>query len=157
IEVWDSGVGISGEHIARIFEEHYQIPQSVKEEGGFGLGLAIVQRLGKLLGHRVNVRSVSGEGSCFSIEVPIAHESAPAERPSTALPDTADTALTGTILIIEDDSSLRRSLDRLLHTNGLDVLSAASANEARSLITEKGMRPDLVISDYNLPGKMNGV
>ena len=157
IEVWDSGAGISREHIARIFEEYYQISQSVKEEGGFGLGLAIVQRLGKLLGHHVDVRSVPGEGSCFSVEVPMANESAPAERPSTALPDIADTPLTGTILLIEDESSVRRALDRLLRMKGLGVLSAASANEALSLITKKGMRPDLVISDHNLPGKMNGV
>src|SRR5262249_24491962 len=70
IEVWDSGVGIMGEQIPRIFEEHYQVPGSA-QLGGFGLGLAIVQRLAKILDHRVDVRSTPGKGSGFSIEVPL--------------------------------------------------------------------------------------
>jgi CheY-like chemotaxis protein/anti-sigma regulatory factor (Ser/Thr protein kinase) len=155
IEVWDSGVGIPGQHIAYIFEEYYQGPQSANR-GGVGLGLAIVQRLGKLLGHRVVARSVPGKGSGFSIEVPVTHESSVANHASRALPDIADTQFTGTILLIEDENDVRRALDRLLRTKGFRVLSAASANEALTLITEKGTRPDLVISDYSLPG-MNGI
>jgi CheY-like chemotaxis protein/anti-sigma regulatory factor (Ser/Thr protein kinase) len=155
IEVCDSGVGISGQHIARIFEEYYQVPQGV-DPGGVGLGLAIVQRLGKLLGHHVVVRSVPGKGSGFSIEVPVTHESLVANHASRALPDLTDTQFTGTILVIEDENDVRRALDRLLRTKGFSVLSAASANEALTLVTEKGTRPDLVISDYNLPGK-NGI
>jgi signal transduction histidine kinase/CheY-like chemotaxis protein len=156
LEVWDSGVGISGQHIAHVFEEYYQVPQAVSL-GGVGLGLAIVQRLGKLLGHQLVVRSVPGKGSGFSIEVPVTHESLVANHASKALPDIADTQFTGTILLIEDEGDMRRALDRLLRAKGLSVLSAASANEALTLVTEKGMRPDLVISDYNLPGKTNGV
>ncbi|WP_461350351.1 response regulator [Bradyrhizobium liaoningense] len=61
------------------------------------------------------------------------------------------------ILLIEDDSDVRRALDRLLRTKGIRALSAASGEEALALVTAKGMRPDLVISDYNLPGEMNGI
>jgi hypothetical protein len=67
IEVWDSGVGIPGQHIARIFEEYYQVPQGV-DPGGVDLGLAIVQRLGKLLSHHVVVRSVPGKGPAFPLK-----------------------------------------------------------------------------------------
>jgi signal transduction histidine kinase/CheY-like chemotaxis protein len=155
IEVWDSGIGIPGQHIARIFEEYYQGPQGLNR-GGVGLGLAIVQRLGKLLGHHVVVRSVPGKGSGFSIEVPVTHESLVASHASGALPDIADTQFTGAILLIEDENDVRRALDRLLRTKGFSVLSAASVKEALTLITERGTRPDLVISDYNLPG-MNGI
>ena len=73
IEVWDSGVGIMGEQMPRIFEEHYQGSQSAQSEG-FGLGLAIVQRLGNILGHQIAARSTPGKGSVFSIEVPLACE-----------------------------------------------------------------------------------
>lgn len=159
IEVWDSGIGIPGQHIVHIFEEHYQVPQGANP-GGVGLGLAIVQRLGSLLGHRVAVRSVPGKGSGFSIEIPVTHESVVANHSSThsstALPDIADTAFSGTILLIEDEDQVRRALERLLRTKGLGILSAASANEALT-VRQNGARPDLVISDYNLPGKMNGI
>jgi len=155
IEVWDSGIGIPGQHIVHIFEEHYQVPQGANP-GGVGLGLAIVQRLGSLLGHRVAVRSVPGKGSGFSIEIPVTHESVVANQSSTTLPDIADTSFSGTVLLIEDEDHVRRALERLLRAKGLGILSAASANEALT-VRQNGARPDLVISDYNLPGKMNGI
>src|SRR4051812_3198192 len=61
IQVWDSGVGIAQEHIPRIFDEYYQI-EGQTHLGSFGLGLSIVQRLGHLLDHRVDVRSAPGKG-----------------------------------------------------------------------------------------------
>ena len=81
IEVWDSGVGIMGEQMPRIFEEHYQGPQSA-QSGGFGLGLAIVQRLGNILGHQIAARSTPGKGSVFSIEVPLGRELSQSECPN---------------------------------------------------------------------------
>ena len=66
IEVWDTGIGIPGDQLPHIFEEYYCDP----ERGGFGLGLAIVRRLGEILDHRVDVRSTPGKGTGFSIEVP---------------------------------------------------------------------------------------
>jgi CheY-like chemotaxis protein len=155
IEVWDSGVGIPGQHIAHVFDEYYQVPQPA-DNGGVGLGLAIVHRLGKLLGHRIAVRSVVGKGSGFSIEVPMTREGVIAKDASKEVPDDADTQITGTILLIEDENDLRRSLARLLRTKGLSVLAAATANEALTLVKEEGVRPDLILSDYNLPG-LNGV
>jgi CheY-like chemotaxis protein len=156
IEVWDTGAGIAAEHITQIFEEYYQGSESA-DYGGLGLGLAIVQRLGKLVGHPVNVRSVPGKGSGFSIEVPLADKSAIAEARSNASPHTSYAPLVGNILVIEDESSVRRALDSFLRSEGLSVQSVASGNEALTLVTKNGMRPDLVISDYNLPGNMNGV
>jgi len=117
IEVWDSGVGIPDQHMAHVFEEYYQVPQTM-DNGGVGLGLAIVQRLAKLLGHHIVVRSVPGKGSSFSIEVPVTYEDPVAKPVSETLPDIADTRFTGTILLIEDESDLRRALDRLLRTKG---------------------------------------
>src|SRR4029079_5922649 len=73
IEIWHSGVAIAEEHRPRIFEEYYQVTDR-PHQGSFGLGLAIVQRLGNLLGHPVEVQSRPGEGSCFSLAVPLAQE-----------------------------------------------------------------------------------
>ena len=69
IEVWDSGVGITEHQLPHIFDEYYQGTGGA-ERGGFGLGLAIVRRLGEILDHRVDVRSIPGKGTRFYIEVP---------------------------------------------------------------------------------------
>jgi CheY-like chemotaxis protein len=155
IEVWDSGVGIMGAQMPHIFEENYQGPQNVQSEG-FGLGLAIVQRLGNMLGHRIAVRSTPGKGSVFCIEVPLGRDLAIAGI-QTELPlDTSNTLVSGTILVIEDEGSVRTALESWLRSEGLDVVSAANGNEALALITD-GVRPNLILSDYNIPGSLNGI
>jgi PAS domain S-box-containing protein len=156
IEVWDSGIGIAREDIPRIFQEYYQA-QDHKHPEGYGLGLAIVQRLGKTLNHPVNVRSTPGKGSCFSIEMSASRAKADeADRPK--LPVAKDYAiLGGTVLVIEDDTFVRLGLESLLESAGLDVVSAANGNAAVALVTKKNIRPDLVLSDLNLQGPMNGV
>jgi PAS domain S-box-containing protein len=155
IQVWDSGVGIMGEHIPRIFEEHYQVADG-EQLGGFGLGLAIVRRLGKLLGHEIDVRSTPGKGSAFSIEVPLAHDLPDAEPRRDAPARQALASFRGTILLIEDDSFVREGMDSLLRSHGIRAVLAATGNEALALVTEDGVRPDLIVSDYNLPGSLNG-
>jgi signal transduction histidine kinase/CheY-like chemotaxis protein len=155
IEVWDSGVGITGEHIPKIFDEYYQAP-GVAQLGGFGLGLAIVQRMAKILGHRVGVTSTPGRGSGFSIEVPQSRSHL--TSPSLHRADVGqDQPLSGTVLVIEDESTVRAAFTSLLESYGLNVTAVATVDEALPLIASKGSAPDLVLSDYNLPGKMNGV
>jgi CheY-like chemotaxis protein len=156
VEVWDSGMGIAREDIPRIFQEYYQAQDHMHLEG-YGLGLAIVQRLGKTLNHPVNVRSVPGKGSCFSIELSLSRAKADqADQPKLPLAN-AHAILGGTILVIEDDTYVRLGLEQLLESAGLDVLSAANGNAAVALVTKKNICPDLVLSDFNLPGAMNGV
>jgi len=156
VEVWDSGIGIAEEHLPRVFDEYYQV-QDRTHLGSFGLGLAIVQRLGNLLGHRVDVRSAHGEGSCFSIEVPLAREGVSAGN-GKALPASVDTpAFRGTVLVIEDDSFVRSGIELLLAAEGMNVVATANGHEAVELVSRKGVRPDVLLSDFNLPGRMNGV
>jgi two-component system, sensor histidine kinase len=71
IQVLDTGIGIAPDETAKVFGEFYQ-PSNVArgEEHGMGLGLAIVQRLAGLLGAAVQVRSVPGRGSVFSVTLP---------------------------------------------------------------------------------------
>ncbi len=71
IEVSDTGIGIPPEHLPHIFEEYYQANNRQRDRSkGLGLGLSIVERLARLLGCRVEVRSVAGEGSCFGFTIP---------------------------------------------------------------------------------------
>ena len=72
IEIWDTGCGIEAENLPRIFDEFFQIGANKRsKKAGLGLGLNIVSRLCELLGHELNVRSVPGRGSVFSVSVPI--------------------------------------------------------------------------------------
>lgn len=96
------------------------------------------------------------EGSAFSIEVPIAPEMADAEGAANAPADAPPAPFRGTLLVIEDDSFVREGFEALLRATGVRTVLAATGNEALALIAEKGVRPDAVVSDYNLPGPMNG-
>jgi CheY-like chemotaxis protein/two-component sensor histidine kinase len=151
IEVWDTGVGIPGDQLPHIFEEYY----CDAERGGFGLGLAIVRRLGEILDHRVDVRSTPGKGTGFSIEVPRGRAYVGV---SESVPTSVDADLfLGTVLVIEDEASVRSALNRMLTSRGIGVIGAATVSDAATLMKQKDLCPDLVLCDYNLPGSMNGV
>jgi PAS domain S-box-containing protein len=152
IEVWDTGIGIPGDQLPRIFEEYY----CDAERGGFGLGLAIVRRLGDILDHRVDVRSTQGKGTGFSIEVPRGRAGVGVSD-SIPTSDFAGESFHGTVLVIEDERSLRAALSRILTLKGIGVIEVPTGSAAVTLIKEKDLRPDLVLCDYNLPGPMNGV
>lgn len=152
VEVWDTGIGIPGEQLPHIFEEYYCDP----ERGGFGLGLAIVRRLGEILEHRVDVRSTPGKGTAFSIEVPLGRAQARAAE-SVRTSDVEGESFRGTVLVIEDEASVRSALTRMLISRGISAIGAAAMSDAVALIEHQGLLPDLVLCDYNLPGPMNGV
>ena len=155
IEVWDSGVGITEDQLPHIFDEYYQGTGGA-ERGGFGLGLAIVKRLGEILGHRVEVRSISGKGTRFFIEVP-------GGRAGVKVPEAAppvhphDNAFPGSVLAVEDEASVRSALGRLLKARGVDATIVATAAEALTLVREQGLRPDVLLCDYNLRGSGDGI
>ncbi len=157
IEIWDTGIGIPEVQLQEIFEEYRQIGNAARERSrGLGLGLSIVKRLGELLGHEVRVRSWLGRGSVFSVEVPVAPASEP--RPTPAMPPAIvpPAKATGTILLVEDDSGILQLLQSFLIGEGYHVLAATDGVTALHLATV-ATPPDMVLTDYNLPGEMNGV
>jgi PAS domain S-box-containing protein len=156
VDVLDTGCGIAGEHLEEIFREFHQLRIAGVENEGFGLGLAIVRRLADLLGHEIRVESVPGEGSRFSVIVPLARNSAPG---SAADLDTSKSAhgVGGTILLIEDDRCVASAWSMLLKAEGFDLLLADSVSSAVEVVRRSGMRPDLLISDFHLAENSNGV
>ena len=152
IEVWDTGIGIANETIPQIFDEYHQAPGRTGQRG-LGLGLAIVARLGQLLGHAITGRSSLGKGSVFSVEVPLAPQ-----VPRTAQPRGEDKPhRRRAILIIEDDATQREMLQLVLAREGYHSIAAASGSEALALVVDGNrFRPDLIVSDYMLPGGMSG-
>jgi len=154
IEVWDTGVGIAEDEVPRIFEEYHQATGR-SAEGGLGLGLAIVQRLGDLLGHAITVRSRLGKGSVFAIDVPLARQ-LPERTGPDAVARNGGPLRRGAILVIDDDPTLREMLQLTLAGQGHRTAAAGAGSTALALVGEAGFRPDLIVSDYILPGGMNG-
>ena len=160
IEIWDTGIGIADDQLQAIFREYHQIDNAARERSkGLGLGLAIVQRLGKLLGHEVRVRSSQGHGSVFGIVVArvagtaaVAHGEA--DVPGGEVPAALRQAV---ILVVEDDQEERELLELVLAGVGHRVTAAADADSATRLVSKGSLRPDLVLADFNLPGEMNGL
>ncbi len=163
IEVRDTGIGIAPSQLHAIFEEFHQVDNPARERSqGLGLGLAIVQRLGQLLNHPIDVHSVPDKGSVFSITVPCRRLAAaprpvPAAAPpaSELLPDTANRR--ATIVVVEDDPDLRDLLAQVLRSRGHNVGCAANAQAATELIAHGAIRPDILLTDYNLPSGKSGV
>lgn len=156
IEVWDTGVGIAPEEQQRIFEEFYQARAAPNDGSkGLGLGLAIVDRLTRLLGLAVTVRSTPGAGSVFAIEVPIA--SGEAARPIPAGPARDAGRIDGlSVLLIDDDTGAREAAEGLLAQWGCHVMAASSGKAAFDLLSAGAALPGVIISDYRLGGKELG-
>ena len=163
IEIWDTGIGIPKHELTAIFDEYHQLGNAARQRSlGLGLGLSIVQRLGGLLDHPVSVRSKHGKGSVFAIELDLLRQIAapPVKvdmRPSAAPPAIESHHRTGTVLLIEDDPELRDLLELVLKDEGHQVLAAADGHAALALMTSGASRPDVILSDFNLPEGMDGV
>jgi signal transduction histidine kinase/ActR/RegA family two-component response regulator len=160
ISVQDTGVGISNEHLERIFEEFYQVDNDHRDRRrGVGLGLSIVQRIAKTLGHSIDVESAPGRGTKFTLTVPrveLAGTASDTTGPSaTQAPKSA--ARPFKLLHIEDDPAIAEAVAMLLKIEGYDVSSAESAAQALELLDTEGLRPDVIVSDYQLPAGATGV
>jgi two-component system CheB/CheR fusion protein len=163
IMICDTGIGIPAEELQAVFEEYHQLDNAARERSrGLGLGLSIVQRLGRMLGHPVRVQSRPGKGSTFSIEVALAAggRSGRSDSGKLAVAKSAPAKggrNSGAILIVEDDADVRELLQLLLTNEGHQVTAAGDGAAALMLIDRGTCRPNLVIADYNLPNGMDGL
>ncbi len=157
IEVWDTGIGIAPQHQQDIFKEFYQVGNIERDRShGLGLGLNIVQRTAKLLDHPLGVCSMLGQGTRFSIEVPVAAMGVSAAGIQTTVTELEDYLLGLKILVIEDDALASLALVSLLESWGCEVSLVEGLSQALTLI-EQGLKPGVLISDYRLRGGENGL
>ena len=151
IEVWDTGMGIPAGKTKEVFEEFRRLNKdSPPGTKAMGLGLAIVERISKLLGHEITVRSWPGHGSCFSITLP---QAAPREKPdhALALSDRASSDLRGlTAIVIENDLQILEGMVELLESRGIKAVPTVSAEEALEAMESIGKIPDVCVADYHL-------
>ncbi|ACJ00702.1 Complexhybrid Signal Transduction Protein [Rhodospirillum centenum SW] len=151
VEVWDTGRGIPEDRLDTVFEEFVQLGNPERDRSkGLGLGLSIVRRAARMLGHPIRLISRPGRGTVFMIELPAAR-SAVRTLPPTP---TKAAALAGTVLVVEDDALQRLAMQQLLVSWGLTVRVAGAVAAVPKAVA--GIVPDLIITDLRLPGEANG-
>lgn len=149
LEVWDTGRGIAADRLQAIFLEFNQLDVGrAADRKGVGLGLAIVERIAKILGYRVGVRSWPGRGSMFSIDVPIGeamplpiHQAAPQPGAGNPLPGRR-------LLVLDNEVSILESMGALLGQWGCEVVTAT--DQAGAFLALQGRAPELILADFHL-------
>ena len=158
IDVFDRGPGIPEDEHISIFREFYQLGDPQRErQGGMGLGLAIVDRLCRLLKHEIDLASALGKGSRFSILVPSVAARAWIVDPKDSVHPTPNLIGGKLVVVIDDDPLVLDSTGGLLRSWGCQVLTAGSARVALAGLAECNQSPDLVISDYQLSDGQTGI
>lgn len=148
VEVWDTGRGIPANRHREVFREFSQLEAAGSaDRKGLGLGLAIVERLSRLLGHEVRLRSHPGQGSVFSVTVPRGREADAIVNPAIEYTTAFD--LAGVlILVIDAEPAVRQAMEALLTRWNGDVITAASGAEMKNKLSALDRVPSLIISDY---------
>ncbi|MBN1485470.1 MAG: GAF domain-containing protein [Chloroflexia bacterium] len=149
LTVQDSGIGMPAETLAHIFEPFY----TTKEEGT-GLGLAVVYGIVKQHRGGLSVQSRPRQGTTFKVYLPAI--AAPASRPEAILPGASPIGGSETILLVEDESSVRGMLQTLLGEHGYQLLVCVDGRQALTIAMEHEQEIDLVLTDLVLPG-LNGL
>jgi CheY-like chemotaxis protein len=148
--VSDTGTGMDKRVQAHIFEPFF----TTKERGrGTGLGLATVYGFVKQIGGYIWVESEPGRGSTFTIYLPITNEATPKDAPTPVAE--APGPGSGTILLVEDEESLRTLTRNILEENGYVVLEACNGTQAVEIAREYSSSIDVLLTDMVMPG-MNG-
>ena len=156
LSVFDTGRGIPPDQQESVFQEFVQLHNAARDRSkGLGLGLAIVSRLGRLLGHRIDLRSRPEHGSVFSIDIPLGDArqiqpplplNAPGRLPDDAL-----------VLLVDDENAILRGMAELFDNWRIDLITAHSADEAVQWLDSIGRLPDVIVSDYRLPDDTDGI
>ena len=158
INVIDAGVGIAEKHQQVIFEEFYQLSNPERDRSkGLGLGLAIVQRMAKLLGHPIAVDSQLGKGSTFSICVPQAQTVEEKVADNAAVTTDEQLVSNKFVVIVDDEASIREGMQSLLQKWGYEVICAADKQAVLNLLRQQNRTPDGIITDYRLPDHKTGI
>jgi len=164
ISVRDTGIGISEDDRAKLFENFSQARPTISAKyGGTGLGLSLSRKLCRLMGGDISVESELGRGACFTIRLPAARTDAaraasergvdgrlPAPAPQLPFPREAPTSGRKIVLVIDDDHSVLELADRMLAKEGFHAVLADNAESGVRLA--RTIRPALILLDVLMPG-----
>jgi signal transduction histidine kinase/CheY-like chemotaxis protein len=161
IEIWDTGPGIPDDQREKIFGEFYRGNDPQHDQrglgGGLGLGLAIVDRICRLLRHPIELSSDVGRGTRFSVIVPIVAATTKAPERSAPAISAGNLAAEKLIVVIDDDALALEGMGGLLRSWGCRVVAARSAVKALADLADAECPPDLVISDFHLSDQRTGI
>ena len=150
IQVADTGLGIPASKQKLVFREFERLDQGAKVARGLGLGLSIVERIARTLGHRLTLRSAPGRGTVFELLAP----RAPALAPETARPEPRQAPagpLKGmVVMVVENEPAIVDGMRLLLEGWGCTVLTAGSLAEADAVSANCLIQPDAIIADFHL-------
>jgi CheY-like chemotaxis protein len=158
VYVCDTGIGIPANQMDRVFEEFYQLDNTVRDRGqGLGLGLAIVKKTAALLGHGLTAKSTPASGSVFGITLPIAG----LFQIKDVLPrsnEPQDSPLPGTfVVVIDDDDQSRYATEAIFRLWGCHVISANCCSVIRRDLAQHLRLPDLIVADFWLGNAETGL
>ena len=158
IAVKDSGIGIEADRISQIFDQFSQADSGIARKfGGTGLGLAISSELARMMGGHIDVDSAFGEGSTFTLDIPLRHAETPPETSDNPLADQLPglpPEQTGRVLIAEDHDINQELMKQLARRSRIDVDIAPDGEEAVAMIeaAEASGKPyALVLMDMQMP------
>ncbi|MEP7297912.1 MAG: ATP-binding protein [Burkholderiales bacterium] len=162
IAITDSGIGITEDGLARLFEPFNQADNSIMRRfGGTGLGLALSRRLAHGLGGTLEVRSVMGTGSCFTLSIPIVEPDvwldgpdAPPDAPPATSPTEGAWQVQGRILLADDNADNQRLICR--HVGGLGASIEVVADGKAAVEAARATPFDLILMDMQMP-EMDGL
>lgn len=157
IEVWDTGPGLSAPDQQQIFVDFFRVQATARGQQGVGLGLGVVQRMARSLGHPLQVHSIPGKGSCFRVAVPLLTSMLPATSPTgidVVMPQhsVADAGLH--ILCVDDDNTNLAALSSLLSQWQLGLIDCVD-NGQKALQPDRPI--DILIADYQLGEAPDGL
>lgn len=151
LEVWDTGIGFPADQIEAMFAEFQQLEVGKVRRQGLGLGLSIANRLCTMLGHRIEVRSVEGQGSVFKVFIPISDQ--PPELINTEPDSSTVTDHSCYHVMVLDDEPDNLTASALLLTDwGYQVTTVTNLAEVELM----DQCPDLLFVDHHLKGNEKG-
>jgi signal transduction histidine kinase/CheY-like chemotaxis protein len=150
IDVYDTGLGIPEDKQRDIFMEFHRLDQGARIARGLGLGLSIVERLARVLGCTVELKSTPGQGSHFAVSVPLSG-AAPVALPARDEPRVDPSQLAGTIaLCVDNEPAVLDGMETLLRGWGCDVITAPDLTAALTMIAAGPAAPNGLLVDYHL-------
>jgi CheY-like chemotaxis protein/two-component sensor histidine kinase len=148
LEVCDNGRGIPPELRDKVFD-----PFITTKSAGHGLGLAVVHGIVRQLNGAIDVESESGKGTTFRIWLPSATGNCAATTATSVRVDTDCAPVTASVLVVEDEYSLRQAIVKILRQNGFEVCEAANGSAAIELLRADGCKIDAILLDMTIPGR----